>query len=36
MNVIITAIVLLVIWSIWGYFSSKVEQAEYSVIILIH
>jgi len=32
MNVIITAIVLLVIWSIWGYFSSKVEQAEYSVI----
>jgi len=32
MNLVIIAIVLLLIWSIWGYFSSKVEQAEYLVI----
>jgi len=32
MKEILIIIVLLIIWSIWGYFSSKVEQAEYSVI----
>ncbi len=32
MNIILMIIVLVIIWSIFGYFSSKVEQAEYSVI----
>jgi hypothetical protein len=30
--VIITLIVIIVLWSLWGYFSSRVEQAEYKVI----
>ncbi|MEI7765646.1 MAG: heme-binding protein [bacterium] len=32
MNIISTIIVLIIIWSIFGHFSSRVEQAEYSVI----
>jgi hypothetical protein len=29
---LITVFILLILWSIYGYFSSRVEQAEYSVI----
>ncbi|MEI7688845.1 MAG: heme-binding protein [Candidatus Nomurabacteria bacterium] len=32
MNIILIIIVLITIWSIFGHFSSRVEQAEYSVI----
>ena len=32
MNIILIIIVLIIIWSIFGYFSSRVGQAEYSVI----
>lgn len=32
MKTLITIIVVLVLWSAWGYFSSRVEQAEYTVI----
>jgi hypothetical protein len=32
MNILLIIIALIIIWSIFGYFSSKVEQAEYSVI----
>jgi len=30
--IIITILVIALIWSIWGYFGSQVEQAEYSVV----
>lgn len=32
MQSIIGIIVILVLWSLWGFFSSKVEQADYSVV----
>ena len=32
MHTFIAILILLGIWSIWGYFSSRVEQAQYSVI----
>jgi hypothetical protein len=32
MKIFIIIVVLLVIWSAWGYFSSNVEQAEFTVI----
>jgi len=32
MKILISVIVIFIIWSLWGYFSSRVEQAEYSVI----
>lgn len=32
MNILYTVIGLIVLWSIWGYFSSRVENAKYSVI----
>lgn len=32
MKIILIGLALLVLWSIWGYFSSNVEQAEYSII----
>lgn len=32
MKIIITIIVIIILWSLWGYFSSRVEQLEYSVI----
>lgn len=32
MNILYTIIGLIVLWSVWGYFSSKVENTEYSVI----
>lgn len=32
MKIIIALIVILVIWSVWGYFASRVEQAEYTVL----
>ncbi len=32
MKISLIIVVLLIIWSIWGYFSSRVEQAEYSII----
>jgi hypothetical protein len=32
MKLIITIVIVLVLWSIWGYFGSRVEQADYTVI----
>ncbi len=32
MNIFLIIISILILWSAWGYFSSKVEQAEYSVV----
>lgn len=32
MTILLGIVALLGLWSIWGYFSSRVEQAEYSVI----
>lgn len=32
MNIIYITITILILWSIWGYFSSRVEQAEYIVL----
>jgi effector-binding domain-containing protein len=32
MEIIIVIISILLLWSIWGYFSSRVEQAEYEVV----
>jgi hypothetical protein len=30
--VVVAIILILVVWSLWGYFSSRVEQASYSVV----
>jgi hypothetical protein len=32
MKILLIIVVILILWSIWGYFSSNVEQAEYSII----
>lgn len=32
MNIFITLLVIFVLWSLWGYFSSNVEQAKYTVV----
>jgi len=32
MKILIIVAVVLVLWSLWGYFSSRVEQAEYTVL----
>lgn len=32
MNLIIPIVVILVLWSLWGVFSSRVEQADYTVV----
>lgn len=32
MKILIMAIVVTILWSLWGYFSSRVEQLEYSVL----
>lgn len=32
MKLLIVILVVLALWSLWGYFSSKVEQAEYTVV----
>lgn len=32
MKILLTVLILLIIWSIWGYLSSNVEQAQYSVV----
>ena len=32
MNIFIVVVGVLVLWSVWGYFSSNVEQTEYSVV----
>ena len=32
MKIIITIVIILIIWSLWGFFSSRVEQAEYVVV----
>ncbi len=32
MNIIYTIICIIILWSLWGYFSSRVENTEYSVI----
>ncbi len=32
MKIVLILVVLLVLWSLWGYFSSRVEQAPYSVL----
>ncbi|MDI9347094.1 MAG: heme-binding protein [Methylacidiphilales bacterium] len=31
-NVLIALFVIIVLWTIWGYFGSRVEQADYSVV----
>ena len=30
--VLVTVVIILVLWSLWGYFSSRVEQTEYTVV----
>jgi hypothetical protein len=32
MKLLVVILVVLALWSLWGYFSSKVEQAEYAVV----
>jgi hypothetical protein len=32
MKILIAIIVIIVLWSVWGFFASRVEQAEYTVI----
>ena len=32
MNIFYILIALILLWSVWGYFSSRVEQAQYSVL----
>ncbi|MEI6281002.1 MAG: heme-binding protein [bacterium] len=32
MEIIIILILILILWSVWGYFSSRVEQMEYTVV----
>lgn len=32
MKIFLAALALLILWSLWGYFSSNVEQAQYSVL----
>jgi hypothetical protein len=32
MNILIGAVIFIALWSLWGYFSSRVEQAKYTVI----
>lgn len=32
MKILLIVVVVLILWSLWGYFSSNVEQAEYAVI----
>lgn len=32
MKIILIIVVVLVLWSVWGYFGSRVEQAQYTVI----
>ncbi len=32
MKILIVVLVVVVLWTLWGYFSSNVEQAQYSVI----
>ena len=36
MNLIIPIVVILVLWSLWGVFSSRVEQADYTVVRKAH
>lgn len=31
-NILITLIVVVTLWSVWGFFGSRVEQAEYTVV----
>ena len=31
-NILITLVVIVLLWSIWGFFSSRVEQTDYSVV----
>ena len=31
-NIFITLVVIIVLWSIWGFFGSRVEQANYTVV----
>lgn len=31
-NILITLIVIVTLWSVWGFFGSRVEQAEYTVV----
>jgi effector-binding domain-containing protein len=31
-NILITLVAIALLWSIWGYFGSRVEQADYSVV----
>lgn len=32
LSIILAPIVIFILWNVWGYFSSNVEQAEYSVL----
>jgi SOUL heme-binding protein len=35
MTVILVCVTIFILWNIWGYFSSNVEQAEYSVLKMV-